>query len=150
MMSRLRGSSGMICEIDVSCPGASRPPQIVVQPFPGPGPRHQITMEGGDAPIWSRAGNEIFYGNGNALFAVPVDTSPGFTAGKPVRLFEGGYLFSTLLRNLSLTPSYDASSDGRRFLMIKPGEAERAPRQLRVVLNWAEELTRRVPHAASR
>jgi Tol biopolymer transport system component len=119
--------------------------QIIVQPFPGPGPRHQITTDGGGSPVWSRAGGEIFYANEGAMFAVSLETSHGFTAGKPVRLFEGRYLYSN-----PMSPAYDASRDGRRFLMIKPGEAERAPRELRVVVHWGEELTRRVPHAYSR
>jgi hypothetical protein len=38
------------------------------------------------------------------------------------------------------------SPDGRRFLMLKPTEQEAtAPAQINVVLNWFEELKRRVP-----
>jgi hypothetical protein len=38
------------------------------------------------------------------------------------------------------------SSDGQRFLMLKPSEqAQAAPTQINVVLNWSEELERRVP-----
>jgi hypothetical protein len=38
------------------------------------------------------------------------------------------------------------SPDGQRFLMLKPVEsAEVAPTQINVVLNWFEELKRRVP-----
>jgi Tol biopolymer transport system component len=114
--------------------------QIVVQPYPGPGPRHQLTTDGGDAPVWSRAGKEVFYAFDGAMYAVPIDTSHGFTPGKPVRLFAGPYVFTE-----PGLPGYDVSRDGRRFLMVKRGEAEVAPRQFRVVLNWADELMRRVP-----
>ena len=42
--------------------------------------------------------------------------------------------------------NYDVSADGQRFLMIKPiEEAQVAPAQVNVVLNWAEELKRLVP-----
>jgi hypothetical protein len=42
---------------------------------------------------------------------------------------------------------YDASADGRRFLLIKRGlnEDQGESRQLVVVLNWFEELTRLAP-----
>jgi hypothetical protein len=43
--------------------------------------------------------------------------------------------------------AYDVTPDGRRFLMMKDStaEARRDPRSMVVVLNWAEELKRRVP-----
>jgi hypothetical protein len=43
-------------------------------------------------------------------------------------------------------PDYDVHLDGQRFLMLKPIEqAGGAPTQINVVLNWFEELKRRVP-----
>jgi len=39
--------------------------------------------------------------------------------------------------------NYDVSSEGR-FLMVEPDENE-GPAQLYVVLNWFDELERRVP-----
>jgi len=46
------------------------------------------------------------------------------------------------------SPNYDVSRDGQRFLMLKPSEQEAsAPTQINVVLNWFEELKRRVPPA---
>jgi len=42
--------------------------------------------------------------------------------------------------------SYDASPDGQRFLMLKTVEhQEQAATEIHVVLNWFEELKRRVP-----
>jgi hypothetical protein len=44
------------------------------------------------------------------------------------------------------TDNYDVSPDGQRFLMLKPSEqAQAAPTQINVVLNWFEELKQRVP-----
>jgi hypothetical protein len=42
-------------------------------------------------------------------------------------------------------PAFDVSPDGQRFLMVK--ETDQAPSltQINVVLNWFEELKRRVP-----
>jgi hypothetical protein len=40
---------------------------------------------------------------------------------------------------------YDVSPDGQRFLMIQSGEKQAAATQINVVLNWFEELKRKVP-----
>jgi serine/threonine-protein kinase len=115
--------------------------EVYVQPFPGPGGKWQISTEGGTEPLWNPNGRELFYRSGNKIMAVDVTTQPGFAAGTPRKLFEGPYLPSPLTN-----PNYDVSPDGQRFLMLKPSEsAEAAPTQINVVLNWFEELKRRVP-----
>ena len=42
-------------------------------------------------------------------------------------------------------PNYDVSRDGQRFLILKATEQAPPPTQINVVLNWFEELKRRVP-----
>ena len=43
-------------------------------------------------------------------------------------------------------PRYDISPDGQRFLMTKvPDQPQAALTQIHIVLNWFEELKRRVP-----
>jgi len=69
-----------------------------------------------------------------------VDTRAGstFTAGLPHMLFAGNY-YTWAGR------TYDVSPDSKRFLMLQPVGEEQAPTQINVVLNWFEELKRRVP-----
>jgi serine/threonine-protein kinase len=115
--------------------------EVYVQPYPGPGGKWQISTEGGTEPVWSRSGRELFYRSGGKMMVADIATRPSFTAGKPRMLFDGQYLPTP-----ATTPNYDVSPDGQRFLMIKPSEAgEAAPTQINVVLNWFEELKRRVP-----
>jgi Tol biopolymer transport system component len=115
--------------------------EIYVQPYPGPGGKWQISTEGGTEPVWNPNGRELFYRSGDKMMAADIATHPSFTAGKPRVLFEGRYNPAP-----GTTPNYDVSPDGQRFLMIKPSEqAEAAPTQINVVLNWFEELKRRVP-----
>jgi len=115
--------------------------EIYVQPYPGPGGKWQISTEGGTEPVWNPNGRELFYRSGDKMMAVDIATQPGFTAGKPRMLFEGPYMASPFMYS-----NYDVSPDGQRFLMLKPGEAgEAVPTQINVVLNWFEELKRRVP-----
>jgi len=115
--------------------------EVYVQPYPGPGGKWQISTEGGTEPVWNPNGRELFYRSGDKMMAVDIATQPGFAAGKPKVLFEGQYLPTP-----ATFPNYDVAPDGQRFLMLKPIEqAQAAPTQINVVLNWFEELKRRVP-----
>src|SRR4030095_16058896 len=38
--------------------------EVYVQPYPGPGERHQISNNGGEQPAWSGNGRELFYVQG--------------------------------------------------------------------------------------
>jgi Tol biopolymer transport system component/predicted Ser/Thr protein kinase len=109
--------------------------EIYVAAYPGPGGKFLISTEGGTTARWSHDGRELFYRNGDKMMAVDVQTSPAFRAGPPKMLFQGNYV-----------NSYDVARDGKRFLMIKPPGAAQSPTdQVTVVLNWFEELRRRVP-----
>ncbi len=116
--------------------------EVYVQPFPGPGGRWQISYSGGNEPVWSRDGRELFYRDGEKMMAVPVTTQPAFSAGSPRPLFEGDYVATRRGE-----AAYDISPDGRRFLMVRR-DPRSAPIQLNVVLNWFEELKKKVPAKA--
>ena len=91
--------------------------------------------------MWNPNGRELFYRSGDKMMAVEIATQPGFAAGTPRMRFEGPYEPAPVPID-----NYDVSPDGQRFLMIKPSEqAQAAPTQINVVLNWFEELKRRVP-----
>jgi Tol biopolymer transport system component len=115
---------------------------IYVRPYPDASTgRWQISTDGGTAPVWARTGRELFYlDESNTLMAVPVQTSgPQFSSGRPVRMFDTKYSGNFY--------SYDVTPDGRRFLMMKesPAGGQNEPRSMVVVLNWFEEVRRRVP-----
>ncbi len=123
---------------------ASGQDEIYVQPFPDVDEgRWQISTDGGIDPLWGPDGRELFYRvpDGGSVMAVTVETNPSFTAGNSDVLFEGDY-YSGFGR------TYDISSDGQRFLMIKAGsqaDGTAVERQLVIVLNWFSELQARVP-----
>jgi serine/threonine-protein kinase len=115
-------------------------PEVYVQPFPGPGGKRQVSIDGGTEPMWNPKGGELFYRLGRRFIAVPVSLQPTFAAGKPITLFEADYAAS----EFPLTsPGYDVSPDGQRFLVAK--DVEPPPTQINVVVNWIEEVKRRVP-----
>jgi eukaryotic-like serine/threonine-protein kinase len=117
--------------------------EVYVQPYPGPGGKWQISTEGGTEPAWNPKGRELFYRSGDKMMAVEITTQPSLSAGKPKVLFAGQYQPSP---NPVPNANYDISPDGQRFLMLKPSEqAQAAPTQINVVLNWFEELKQKVP-----
>ena len=116
-------------------------PEVYVQPFPAAGGKWQVSTDGGTEPVWNRNGRELFYRSGDRMMAVDVMTQPTFSSGRPRQLFEGKYVSSLF----PLTGfAYDVSQDGQKFLMIEETGSTTAA-QINVVLNWKEELNRRVP-----
>ncbi len=125
--------------------------QVYVQAHPGPGPRYQVSTDGGMSPIWRADGRELFYARQRVgtppqetldvqMMAVGVTTQPALTFGKPGALFEGPYQMNQPARG------YDVTADGQRFLLIQA--RERPPdviTQMIVVQNWFEELKRLAP-----
>jgi eukaryotic-like serine/threonine-protein kinase len=125
---------------------------VYVQPFPATGSRFQASAEAPQDdphhPLWSHDGAELFYVAGPNRFVVTsVTERSGLSFSKPVPIEIGPWRNTfggpTTIRN------YDVSNDGKRFVgVIASGVTESgAPlaSQIQVVLNWFEEVTRRVP-----
>jgi serine/threonine-protein kinase len=111
--------------------------EVYVQAFPSGGRKWQISTDGGRWPLWARSGREIFYRNRNRMMAAAVRSEPArsdnpLTVEKPRMLFEG-----------SFEPVYSGTPD-ERFVMIEIASDESAPTDVRVVLDWLEELKRRI------
>jgi serine/threonine-protein kinase len=113
--------------------------EIYVERFPDHGEKLQLSKEGGKEPVWPRRGHEVFFRNGDAMMAVDVTLSPTFSVRAPQRLFAGDYLSS-----YPFTANYDVTPDGRMFVMVKIADTT-LPTQINVVVNWFEELKKRVP-----
>jgi len=102
--------------------------------------RRQISTSGGDYPRWGPGGREIFYftnAGEERFMSAPFDPATG-TAGRPRLLFQGPYE-----PGVFAAQGYDVSRDGRRFLMVKTAR-EAQPSEVRVVVNWFEELKERI------
>ena len=131
--------------------GGPNQSQVYVQAYPGPGPRYQVSTDGGISPIWRADGRELFYARTGGLqtgfrgadvrmMAVSVTTQPTFTFGTPTPLFAGRYEMNAPAR------AYDVTADGQRFFLLQG--RERPPTvitQMVVVQNWQEELKRLAP-----
>jgi serine/threonine-protein kinase len=127
------------------CSNESGRPEVSVQPWPGPGPKIQVSSNGGTDPIWSRDGGEIFYRNDDAMMAVTVSTQATFRASRPRELWRGHYshgMGSSCGMPGATSANYDVSADGKRFVMIKDLDQDAVSTRIVVVLNFAEELKR--------
>ena len=111
--------------------------EVYVRPFPkAEEGKWQISTEGGNWPVWERNGRELFYGSGNKMMAVDIETEADFTVGKPRLLFERPSM--ELLQ-------FDVTPDGQHFLLVQAGEQQAEADRINIVLNWFEELKRLVP-----
>ena len=111
--------------------------EVYVRPFPGPGGKVQVSVEGGTEPVWSRDGRELFYredaGMGSRLIAATIRTTPTFEVQRRTPLFDvSSYVVAEDHAN------YDVSPDGRGFVMVRSPQAS----QIHVVLNALTQLHR--------
>ena len=88
--------------------------EVYVEPFPHTGVRVRVTDAGGERPVWSPDGREIFSDNDRRLYVTGVTTAPALTATAPTALPISGFLQATGRR------LWDMSADGTRFLMMFP------------------------------
>jgi serine/threonine-protein kinase len=114
--------------------------EVYVRPFPGPGPKRQVSIGGGTSPVWSKRGGEIFYRNGDAVMVAAITTRPEFSSAAPRVLFRGEYEEAA---RPDWPRNYDVMPDGKEFLMIKP-DPDGRPTQARIVFNWFDELKRQM------
>ncbi len=118
---------------------------IQIEPFPPTGARFQIQPPPGDGPhhpLWSPDGNELLYNpRPNGFAAVRVRTAPTVEFGAP---FDVPRVFRT--GPTQLRASYDMMPDGRILGVVTPLEQGNpdTPREIRVVLNWFEELEKKL------
>jgi hypothetical protein len=100
------------------------------------GRRWLVSRAGGTEPVWSRTSPELFFRQNDAVVGV---------AGRPpfqgaVTLFDAPWTRS----NAYTRATYDVAPDGQGFLMIRRVDPDA---RIHVILNWSDELKRRVSSA---
>jgi eukaryotic-like serine/threonine-protein kinase len=112
--------------------------EVYVQAFSSGGRKWQVSTNGGRWAKWSRDGKELFFRAQNSMMAAAVRApsnaggAPELEIDKPRMLFQGAY-----------EEVYTVMPDGR-FAVIQIETSQSAPTNIQIVLNWAEELRRRV------
>jgi serine/threonine protein kinase len=107
--------------------------EIVVQGFPEPSGKWQLSKDGGRQPRWRADGKELyFFAPDGKLMAVPVAVHGStFEAGKPVALF------GTRVVGGMFVAQYAVSRDGRFLINQVVEESTAAP--ITLILNWNPE-----------
>jgi Tol biopolymer transport system component len=103
--------------------------EVYVRPFPGTGGAIQVSVDGGDQPVWSRDGRELFYRDGAKM------VSAGIAQGT---VTTRSVLFADTFDQSNAT-NYDVLPGGGFVMLQSPGEAE----NLTVLVNWISEIRRR-------
>ncbi len=109
--------------------------EVYVQAFASGGGRSQVSNAGGAEPRWAPDGHALFYAQADTLMRVPIEPGAAFSPGKPEALFGG------------MTPpvtdsgqTYAVAPKGERFLVLRPARENAGPPEVRLVLNWFDEL----------
>jgi serine/threonine-protein kinase len=105
--------------------------EIFVSSFPAGSGKWQVSVEGGQQPVWSRDGRSLFYVRSDAIWRADVETEgAAFRSSTPREVLRGPYILRTApWRNFDVGP-------GDRFALVRR-RTDRVPqRHLEVVLGW--------------
>ena len=108
--------------------------QVVVQPFPGPGARVQVSSRGGREPVWSRDGR-LFYRANRKFMTATVTTTPAFAVVSREVFCDDRFVTA-----VAPHANYDVSRDGKRLLVLEAVEDE----QMVIVHNWGAAVRGRL------
>jgi Tol biopolymer transport system component len=104
--------------------------EIFVQSFPTSGGKWQISTAGGNYPVWSRNGRELFYiAADQKMASVEVKPGPNFDPGVPKPMFDAQRLGGN---------GFDVDKDDRFLIPIRIDQAAMTP--LSVVVGWQSAL----------
>jgi hypothetical protein len=111
--------------------------KVVVQAFPGPGARVEVSAGIAMNPVWSADSRTLYHfreGSNRAVIAVDIAASSVLTPGRPRDVF----LYQDLLP-CTMVRCYDIAPDGQRFLFgaYKPPAVPPSPlTRIDVIQNW--------------
>ena len=117
---------------------------IFVEPFPATGEKHQAPKTLLDFhPVWTRDGKGILYipSSTSNTVMLPVTTRPSVAFGTPVELPRAprpGQISGDVR-------GYDVLPDGRIVSVMTVANDGQSTTEIRVVLNWDQELKRLAP-----
>jgi serine/threonine-protein kinase len=118
--------------------------EVYVRAFPDRGGKWQISNAGGREPQWSQNGRELFFCNRENQIMVA-----GYTVKRDSFVPEKPRIWSQkTLANVALRYHYDLSPDGEAVAALLPDEspeAQKAENHVIFLLNFFDELRRRVP-----
>jgi Tol biopolymer transport system component len=117
--------------------------EVVVEPFPGPGAKLQVSIHGGWMAGWARNGRDLYYVDPDTgqMMEVEIGTGPTFHAGQPKAMFKMPDPSNASIGNVI----FDVSPDPKHFLVTRPEKAANAGSTLIFTTNWFDDLRKRAP-----
>ncbi|HVE66413.1 MAG TPA: hypothetical protein VNC59_07515, partial [Thermoanaerobaculia bacterium] len=110
---------------------------VVVQSFPEPGRKIQVSTSGGRRPVWTRDSKRLFYRDGDRFYFVRVEAGPA--GGDP-------HVSSPeLFAEVAGVRGFDVTPDGREIIAVWRPPDSGIQTQLRLATNWFDELERLAP-----
>jgi len=116
--------------------------EVYVRAFPPPsagqGGKWQVSNNGGNEPRWTRNGRELVYQSGDQLMAASYTVKGDTFVPEKPRVW---------IAKLGGT-EWDLAPDGKRVVVVTPMKSAEAPKQeheVVLLLNFFDELRRRVP-----
>jgi serine/threonine-protein kinase len=118
-------------------------PEVYVRPFSGPGGKWRVSTAGGQKPVWSRTARDMLFQGPDERIMVSEYTVQGesLNPGKP-------HAWSpTDIQRAGPFASFDLHPDGKRLIVLLSPQGEESKGNLHAtfVLNFANELRRRIP-----
>lgn len=112
--------------------------EVYVGPFPGGGGKWQVSRRGGSQPRWRGDGKELFYlaADSKLMAAEIKEKGASLEIGNVRPLFQ-----APPASVLAFGVVYDASADGKRFLINTVAEQE-SSEPITLVINWTAALRR--------
>ena len=111
--------------------------QIYVAEIADPKNVQQITVEGGEEPLWARDGSELFFRNESSLLSVKFDSEKGQVVGVPSTVFTKEFA------RFEESGAYQPAKDGKRFLVLKKTD-ETVANRIHYVFNLDEILKQKM------
>jgi hypothetical protein len=114
---------------------ASGQHEIYVTTIKEPRSTVQVSNEGGDAPIWAKTGNTLYFRRRNQILATTVSAERGVLRSSRERILASGEFSPSIYHS----GHYDVMPDGS--LIVMKDMAGPTP-ELRVIVNWASNVLR--------
>jgi len=122
-------------------------PQVYVRAFPDKGGKWQVSSAAGAFPVWAHNGHELFYRaeDGRIMVATYTVKGDSFLPDEP-RLWSERQVFDIGITGGGNT--FDPAPDGKRMVALIAAdtlEAQRSRGHVTFLLNFGDELQRKVP-----
>jgi Tol biopolymer transport system component len=108
--------------------GESGREEVYVEPFGRQGLRVQVSVGGGERPVWSGDGRSIYYLAKHTIFQALVRAGATFASDPPSPVFTAG----------TEIEAFDVTPDGQRFLVLRNPPPDFLP--VNVLVNWRSKI----------